>query len=432
MLKFEFYETIDELNDLVDKRDDCKDNDVENTVNKIIEDIRIKKDEALLRYTKELDGVELSEGMLIEKDEIENIANIVSKEIFKALELAKNNIEKFHKKQIQESYITFEKNGVYIGQKVVPIEKVGVYVPGGTAAYPSSVLMNVIPAKIAGVKEIIMVTPPYKNGKINPIIAAAAIIAGVDKIFTIGGAQAIAALAYGTETVDKVDKIVGPGNVYVATAKKKLYGKVDIDMIAGPSEILIIADKRANPKFIAADLLSQAEHDKLAASILVTTSKDIYNKVNIEIEKQIENLERKDIASESIKNFGRAIICPNIDLAIEIANELAPEHLELMIENPMKYLGKIKNAGSIFLGDNTPEAIGDYFAGVNHVLPTNRTARFFSGLSVDSFTKKISYTYYTKEAIEENGHNIVLLANEEGLTAHGNSIKIRIEENKNE
>lgn len=428
MLKFEFYETVDELEDLVDKRDDYIDNNVESIVNKIIEDTRIYKDEALLKYTKELDGVELK-SMLIEKDEIENIANVVSKEIFKALELAKNNIEKFHKKQIQESYISFEKNGVYLGQKVVPIEKVGVYVPGGTAAYPSSVLMNVIPAKIAGVKEIIMVTPPAKNGKINPIIAAAAIIAGVDKIFTVGGAQAIAALAYGTETVDKVDKIVGPGNIYVATAKKKLYGKVDIDMIAGPSEILVIADKRANPKFIAADLISQAEHDKLAASVLVTTSQELYNQVNKEIEKQIENLERKDIAKESIENFGKAIICPNIDIAIDIANQFAPEHLELMIENPMKYLGKIKNAGSVFLGDNTPEAVGDYFAGVNHVLPTNRTARFFSGLSVDSFTKKISYTYYTKEAIQENGENIMLLASEEGLTGHENSIKIRIEEN---
>ncbi|MGL4992110.1 MAG: histidinol dehydrogenase [Sarcina sp.] len=431
MLKFEFYETIDKLNDAVDKRDSYIDVDVENAVNKIIEDIRTQKDNALLKYTKELDGVEL-ESMLIEKDEIENIANSVSKEIFKALELAKNNIEKFHKKQIQESYITFEKNGVYLGQKVVPIEKVGVYVPGGTAAYPSSVLMNVIPAKIAGVKEIVMVTPPTKDGKISPVIAAAAVIAGVDKIFTIGGAQAIAALAYGTETVDKVDKIVGPGNIYVATAKKKLYGKVDIDMIAGPSEILVIADKRANAKFVAADLLSQAEHDQLAASILVTTSKELYDEVNKEIKKQIENLDRKNIAKKSIEDFGRAIICPNIDIAIEIANELAPEHLELMVENPMKYLGKVKNAGSVFLGDNTPEAVGDYFAGVNHVLPTNRTARFFSGLAVDSFTKKISYTYYTKEAIRENGDNIMLLANEEGLTAHENSIKIRIEENKNE
>ncbi|MGL5764666.1 MAG: histidinol dehydrogenase [Sarcina sp.] len=431
MLKFEFYETIDKLNNAVDKRDSYIDVDVENAVNKIIEDIRTQKDNALLKYTKELDGVEL-ESMLIEKDEIENIANSVSKEIFKALELAKNNIEKFHKKQIQESYITFEKNGVYLGQKVVPIEKVGVYVPGGTAAYPSSVLMNVIPAKIAGVKEIVMVTPPTKDGKISPVIAAAAVIAGVDKIFTIGGAQAIAALAYGTETVDKVDKIVGPGNIYVATAKKKLYGKVDIDMIAGPSEILVIADKRANAKFVAADLLSQAEHDKLAACILVTTSKELYNQVNKELREQIENLDRKNIAKNSIENFGRAIMCSNIEIAIEIANELAPEHLELMIENPMKYLGKVKNAGSVFLGDNTPEAVGDYFAGVNHVLPTNRTARFFSGLSVDSFTKKISYTYYTKEAIKENGDNIMLLANEEGLTAHENSIKIRIEENKNE
>ena len=312
---------------------------------------------------------------------------------------------------------------------MTPIEKVGIYVPGGTA-YPSTVLMDVIPAKIAGCNEISMVTPPNKKGKINPYIAAAALITGVDKVYLVGGAQAIGALAYGTESINAVDKIVGPGNIFVATAKKIVYGDVDIDMIAGPSEILVIADKNAKAEFVAADMLSQSEHDKLASSILITTSKELYIKVNEEISKQIEHLERKEIIKESLKNNSFALVMSSIEEAIEISNKIAPEHLELMVEEPMKYLGMVKNAGSIFLGYNTPEPIGDYFGGTNHVLPTNSTARFFSALSVESFVKKSSFIHYSKEAILENGEKIMLLAEKEGLTAHKNSIKVRLDLNQ--
>ena len=313
-----------------------------------------------------------------------------------------------------------------MGQRVRGLKRVGIYVPGGTAAYPSSVLMNAIPAKIAGVQEIIMVTPPTKDGTANPNILAAASVAGVDRVFLVGGAQAVAALAFGTQTIPCVDKIVGPGNIFVATAKKQLYGTVDIDMIAGPSEILIIADDTANPQFLAADLLSQAEHDKLASSILLTTSGDIAERTVGELEKQLAELSRKEIAQKAIEDFGAVIVCDNLDSAIDFANELAPEHLELCIRNPIEYIGRIDNAGSVFLGDYSPEPLGDYYAGPNHVLPTSGTARFFSPLSVDSFIKKSSFIYYTKDALCSAGNDIIKFAQTEGLDAHANSVKVRM------
>ncbi len=323
--------------------------------------------------------------------------------------------------------MTTKNNGVIMGQRIRGLKRVGIYVPGGTAAYPSSVLMNAVPAKIAGVEEIVMCTPPMKNGKPNPNIIAAAKEAGVDRIFLIGGAQAIAALAYGTETVPKVDKIVGPGNIFVATAKKLLYGTVDIDMIAGPSEILIVADKTANPKFLAADLMSQAEHDKLASAILLTDSAKIAEETKIELDKQMEELSRKEIIETSINDFGAIIVCSNMNQAVEFANELAPEHLEVCCNNPMEYIGKLDNAGSVFLGNYSPEPLGDYFAGPNHVLPTSGTARFFSPLSVDSFVKKSSFIYYTEDALRADAEDVIRFADTEGLTAHANSIKVRFD-----
>ena len=338
------------------------------------------------------------------------------------------NLEDFHKRQVQQSWLTTKENGVIMGQRVRGLERVGLYVPGGTAAYPSSVLMNAIPAKLAGCKEIVMTTPPSKDGKPNPDIVAAAKIAGVDRIFLMGGAQAVAALAYGTEQVPKVDKIVGPGNIFVATAKKLLYGVVDIDMIAGPSEILIVADNTADAKFLAADLMSQAEHDRLASSILLTDCAELADKVKDELRRQCAYLERKEIIEESLKNYGAIIVCSDISQAVEFANELAPEHLEVCCEKPMEYIGKLDNAGSVFLGNYSPEPLGDYFAGPNHVLPTSGTARFFSPLSVDSFVKKSSFIYYTEEALRNDKDDIVRFAEVEGLTAHANSIKVRFEE----
>ena len=314
-----------------------------------------------------------------------------------------------------------------MGQRIRGLKRVGIYVPGGTAAYPSSVLMNAVPAKIAGVEEIIMCTPPQKDGTPNPNIIAAAKVAGVDRIFLMGGAQAVAALAYGTESVPKVDKIVGPGNIFVATAKKLLYGTVDIDMIAGPSEILIIADKSANPKFLAADLMSQAEHDRLASAILLTDCEELAKGTETELEKQMTALSRKDIIRSSVDNFGAVIVCSDMSQAIEFANELAPEHLEVCCENPMEYVGKLDNAGSVFLGNYSPEPLGDYFAGPNHVLPTSGTARFFSPLSVDSFVKKSSFIYYTEDALRKDAEDVVRFAETEGLTAHANSIKVRFD-----
>lgn len=396
-------------------------------VEEIINNVKEKKDEALLSYTKQFDCPTI-ENIKVSQAEIDEAYEKIPEALRDALETAKRNITKYHKNQIKNSWIMPEENGVLMGQIVRGLEKVGVYVPGGTAAYPSSVLMNVIPAKIAGVEKVIMVTPPLKDGSLNLNILAAAKIAGVDEIYKVGGAQAVAALSYGTETVPKVDKIVGPGNIYVALAKKLCYGVVNIDMIAGPSEILIISDEKGNAKFIAADLMSQAEHDKIASSILVTTSEELANKVKAELERQVQYLERKDIIEESLKNYGAIVVVDTIDEAIAISNEIAPEHLELLLENPMVYLGQIKNAGSIFLGAYSPEPLGDYMGGPNHVLPTSGTARFFSPLSVDDFIKKSSYTYYSEAALGALKDKIVTLAESEGLTAHANSIKVRFED----
>lgn len=395
------------------------------TVTNILSKVKKEGDKALFKFTKSFDKVALK-TFEVSALELDECFNKVESDFIEALKEAKVNIEDYHKKQKLNGFLMTKEKGVYLGQRVFPLERVGVYVPGGTAAYPSSVLMNVIPAKVAGVNEIVMVTPPDKDGGINPYIGVAAKIAGIDQIYKVGGAQAIGALAYGTESIRKVDKIVGPGNIFVATAKKLVFGEVDIDMIAGPSEILVIADEKSDPSFIAADLMSQAEHDKLACAILITTSKDLYEKVEIELEKQVKNLEREEIIRTSLKKFGSAIICRNIEECIDVSNAIAPEHLELMVDDPMKYLGIVKNAGSVFLGRYCPEPIGDYFGGTNHVLPTSGTARFFSPLSVDSFIKKSSFIYYSKEAIMENGEKIITLANKEGLTAHANSVKVRL------
>ena len=362
---------------------------------------------------------------VIEKDELAEYLNEADDDFKKAISDAKENIYRFHLKQAQQSWLTTEDYGVIMGQRIRGLARVGIYVPGGTAAYPSSVLMNAVPAKIAGVKEIIMVTPPGSDGNPNPYIMAAAAVAGVDKVFLCGGAQAVAALAYGTEKIPKVDKIVGPGNIFVATAKRLLYGVVDIDMVAGPSEILIVADKTAKPAFLAADLMSQAEHDKMASAILLTTSENIARATVKEIERQIKFLERQEIIERSLEDYGEIIVCEDMDQAIEFANELAPEHLELCVEEPLKYIGMIDNAGSVFLGNWSPEPLGDYFAGPNHVLPTSGTARFFSPLSVDSFVKKSSFIYYTQEQLEKDKDEIITLAETEGLTAHANSIRVR-------
>lgn len=395
------------------------------SVTNILSRVKKEGDKALFDFTRDFDKVELK-NLEISSVELDECFNKVEESFIVALEEAKKNIEDYHKKQKSNGFLMNKDNGVYLGQRVIPLEKVGVYVPGGTAAYPSSVLMNVIPAKVAGVDEIIMVTPPDKNGGINPYIGVAAKIAGVNKIYKVGGAQAIGALAYGTETIDRVDKIVGPGNIFVATAKKLVFGQVDIDMIAGPSEILVIADEKSDPAFVAADLMSQAEHDKLASSILVTTSRELCDKVEAELEKQVKTLEREEIIRSSLETYGKAIVCETIEECIEVSNSVAPEHLELMIDEPMTYLGMVRNAGSVFLGRYCPEPIGDYFGGTNHVLPTSGTARFFSPLSVDSFIKKSSFLCYSKEAIIKNGEKIITLADKEGLTAHANSIKVRL------
>ena len=390
----------------------------------ILNNVKQNGDKAVYDYTLKFDG-KAPEKVEISSDEIDEIISGCDKTYIDTVKKAAVNIEDFHKRQIQQSWLTTKENGVIMGQRVRGLERVGLYVPGGTAAYPSSVLMNAIPAKLAGCKEIVMTTPPSKDGKPNPDIIAAAKIAGVDRIFLMGGAQAVAALAYGTEQVPKVDKIVGPGNIFVATAKKLLYGVVDIDMIAGPSEILIVADKSANPKFLAADLMSQAEHDRLASSILLTDYEPLAEQVKTELKRQCASLERNDIIEDSLKNYGAIIVCSDMKQAVEFANELAPEHLEVCCENPMEYIGKLDNAGSVFLGNYSPEPLGDYFAGPNHVLPTSGTARFFSPLSVDSFVKKSSFIYYTEDALKADSEDIVRFAETEGLTAHANSIKVR-------
>lgn len=413
------------LNELKDRQEETN-IDVLNTVTEVLNNVRKNKDKALREYTEKFDKVFI-EDFQVSEEELLKCFNYVEEEFINNLKEAKENIEFYHKAQESRGFILNKDEGIYLGQRVLPLEKVGVYVPGGTASYPSSVLMNVIPAKVAGVEEIIMVTPPDKDGGINPYIGVAASIAGIDKIYKVGGAQGIAALAYGTETIPKVDKIVGPGNIFVATAKKLVYGTVDIDMIAGPSEILIIAEDNANPRYIAADLMSQAEHDVLASSILVTTSKNLAKEVKKELSIQVETLSRKEIINQSLNTYGKIILCETIDECIDVSNKLAPEHLELMVDNPMELLGKIKHAGSVFLGHNSTEAIGDYFGGTNHVLPTSGTARFFSALSVDSFIKKSSFLYYSEEAVKNHGEKIINLANKEGLTAHSNSVKVRLE-----
>ena len=410
----------------VRERSNNKNKDVTVIVSEIIDNVRQNGDKAVRDYTIKFDG-KAPDYFEVPKEEIEKSLTQCDPDFISTLKKAAKNISDFHARQKQQSWLTTKENGVVMGQRVRGLERVGLYVPGGTAAYPSSVLMNAIPAKIAGVKELIMVTPPLKDGRANPDIMAAAFIAGVDRVFLMGGAQAVAALAYGTETVPKVDKIVGPGNIFVATAKKLLYGNVDIDMIAGPSEILVLSDETANPKFLAADLMSQAEHDRLASAILVTTSEKTANETVSELSRQMEYLSRKDIIEESLTNYGVIIICDDMEKALAMANELAPEHLEVCCNNPMEYIGKIDNAGSVFLGNYSPEPLGDYFAGPNHVLPTSGTARFFSPLSVDSFVKKSSFIYYTDEALRADKDDIVRFAETEGLTAHANSIKVRYE-----
>lgn len=406
------------------KRAGEADQKIVNIVSTIIRNVKENGDDAVREYTVRFDG-SVPKKTVITKEELQSYLDMVDDDFKSAVIKAKDNIYDFHLRQAQQSWMTTKENGVIMGQRVRGLHRVGIYVPGGTAAYPSSVLMNAVPAKIAGVKEIIMVTPPGKDGNPNPNIMAAAAVAGVDKVFMVGGAQAVAALAYGTERIPKVDKIVGPGNIFVATAKKLLYGIVDIDMVAGPSEILIVADKTADPSFLAADLMSQAEHDKLASAILLTTSADLARATLHEIDKQIKDLERQNIIEESLENYGEIIVCESLDQAISFANELAPEHLELCVSEPLKYIGKVDNAGSVFLGNFSPEPLGDYFAGPNHVLPTSGTARFFSPLGVDSFVKKSSFIYYTPQELSKAKDDIITLAESEGLTAHANSISVR-------
>lgn len=402
---------------------------VEEIVSDIIANVVQNGDKALLEYNKKFDKAEIS-SLLVSQEEINDAVQSVDPRFLDVLQKAAANIRKFHEKQKRNSFILNEEPGVVMGQKVIPVDRAGLYVPGGTAAYPSTVLMDSIPAKIAGVKEVVMVTPPMANGRVNPVILAAAFVAGVDKVFKVGGAQAIAALAYGTESVPKVDKIVGPGNAFVAEAKRQVFGQVSIDMIAGPSEILIVADGKTNPRFAAADLLSQAEHDKMASAVLVTDSESLAVAVQAELEKQIPLLERSDIARCSIDTNGKIIVAATLMQAIDIANEIAPEHLELCVDNPFDYLDSIRHAGSIFMGRNCPEALGDYLAGPNHTLPTSGTAKFSSPLSVDDFVKKTQYTYFTEAALSAVAEDVAYFAEKEGLTAHARSAVIRTEETK--
>ncbi len=400
---------------------------VEAIVSDIIEDVKQNGDKALFAYCEKFDKARLS-ALQVTREEIDEAVAQVEPEFLEILEKAAANIREFHSRQVRNSFVINEEDGVVIGQKIIPVDRAGLYVPGGTASYPSTVLMDSIPAKIAGCREVVMVTPPNSQGKIQPVILAAAKVAGIDKIFKVGGAQAIAALAYGTESIPKVDKIVGPGNAFVAEAKKQVYGKVSIDMIAGPSEILIVADGATDPRYAAADLLSQAEHDKLASAVLVTDSASLAEAVQQELERQIPLLERSEIARASIDDYGKIIVAENLMQAIDIANEIAPEHLELCVEQPFDYLDKIRHAGSVFMGRNCPEALGDYFAGPNHTLPTSGTARFSSPLSVDDFIKKTQFTYYTKDALKKVAKDVAYFAKAEGLTAHAKSALIRTEE----
>ena len=401
--------------------------DVSKIVAEIIETVKKDGDKALFDYSKRFDKAELS-SLRVEDEEIEEAYNNADVEFIKVLELAKKNIVRYHLQQVRKGFYLDDLNGAIVGQKIIPIERAGIYVPGGTACYPSTVLMDVIPAIVAGCERVVMVSPPNSEGKINPSILVSAKIAGVTEIYKVGGAQAIAALAYGTESIPKVDKIVGPGNAFVAEAKKQVFGEVSIDMIAGPSEILVVADSKNRPCDIAADLLSQAEHDKMASAVLVTDDMDFAKKVATEIEKQIPMLERAEIARVSIDDNGKIIVTDNLDKAIAVANEIAPEHLELCVDNPFDYLEKVKHAGSVFLGRYTPEAVGDYLAGANHTLPTSGTARFSSALSVDDFIKKTQYIYYDKNALEKVAGKVDYFAKKEGLTAHAKSATIRFKE----
>ncbi len=417
--------------DAILNRDIRAEKNVEDVVDSIIADVRRRGDEALIEYAAKFDGAEL-ENLRVSRQEIDEAFADADPEFVKTLHMAAANIEKFHSAQVHKNFTVNDQPGVILGQKYTPIEKAGVYVPGGTAAYPSTVLMDVIPAKVAGVGEIVMTTPAGKDGRVNPVILVAAAVAGVDTIIKAGGAQAVAALAYGTESVPAVDKIVGPGNIYVATAKRKVFGKVGIDMIAGPSEILVLADGTCNPAWVAADLLSQAEHDKLASPVLVTDSAELAKMVQKELEIQIPLLPRREIARESVDTNGKIIVCGDLRKAVKAVNMIAPEHLEVCVDEPFGLLSEIRNAGSIFLGKNVPEALGDYFAGSNHTLPTSGTARFSSPLSVDDFVKKSSFIYYTREALREVQGRIADFAEREGLHAHAKSVTIRYEDENGE
>ncbi|MGM7316618.1 histidinol dehydrogenase [Enterococcus casseliflavus] len=403
--------------------------DVSTVVAQIIDRVQQQGDQALFQLIEEIDQVTLS-SLTVSLEEVETAVQAVSPELLEVMEQAKENILAFHQKQVQQGFVLTKENGVVMGQRVLPLAKVGVYVPGGTAAYPSTVLMDVLPAKIAGVKKIVMITPTDSQGKVPAAILAAASVAGVDEIYKVGGAHGVAALAYGTETIPKVDKIVGPGNIYVATAKKMVYGEVDIDMIAGPSDVLIIADASANPRWLAADLLAQAEHDILAQAILVTTEAALIEQVQVELDLQLKQLPRKDIAAAALESSGKLILVKDLTEALTIANQIAPEHLELAVADPFALLGQVENAGSVFLGHHTPEVLGDYFAGPNHTLPTEGTARFYSPLSVDDFIKKSSYLYYPEAAMKAAGPAVALFAETEDLIGHARSINVRREGDK--
>lgn len=413
-----------ELLKQLEKRSGEVDRQVTAAVSQILDCVRQKGDQAVKDYTLQFDGVNTSLEPVGRK-QLREWALQCRPEVYRALERAAERIRDFHRRQVQQSWLNTAEDGTVLGQRIRGLSRVGIYVPGGTAAYPSSVLMNAIPARIAGVKEIIMVTPPPKDGAMNADVMAAAYLAGVDTVYLCGGAQAVAALAYGTASIPKVDKIVGPGNIYVATAKRLLYGTVDIDMVAGPSEILVLADETADPAYLAADLMSQAEHDVLASAILLTTSEEIARRTDEEIERQLTTLSRADIIRRSLSDYGAAIVCRDMEEAVDYANRLAPEHLEVMCADPMEYIGRLDNAGSVFLGKYSPEPLGDYYAGPNHVLPTSGTARFFSPLSVDSFIKKSSFIYFNEPALRKASDDIIAIAQAEGLTAHAQSIRVR-------
>ncbi len=418
------------LSDLL-KRDPNNYDSYSHTVQEIVDEVKEKKDEAVFAFTKKFDGADIDASTVrVTEDEIREAREAVEPELLRIMEKAMNNIREYHQKQVRHSWFDSKPDGSILGQKVTALESAGVYVPGGKAAYPSSVLMNIIPAEVAGVKRIVMVTPPGKDGKVNPVTLTAARLAGATEVYKVGGAQAVAALAFGTESIPRVNKIVGPGNIFVALAKKAVYGHVSIDSIAGPSEILVLADETANARFVAADLLSQAEHDELASAILVTTSRKLAEQVSKEIERFVKNLSRKEILEKSLENFGYILVAENMGEAIETANAIASEHVEIVTRNPFEVMTKIQNAGAIFLGEYSSEPLGDYFAGPNHVLPTNGTAKFFSPLGVDDFIKKSSIIYYSKEALEPVHRDIIAFAEAEHLTAHANSIRVRFENQK--